>query len=321
FLRSYEADKAPRTDKLIHLLTELNEKHTYADASTFLKSYKLQVYSWNIETMRPQIQTIIRQQKSDYNAFLYYKIANAYTGANNPKEALKYIDTALSDYPHSPWINEGKNLSNTIRKAETVLDNPRFAPASLYTPVKIQTKNTDSLYIRVYHTPRNLKDYSHSDVIYDSSTFHIRMHAELVYEEQLSLKSFDDCKAHRTIYKLNPLPYGSYTLLVANNKNFQDDGLYKTVTESKVTITDLFVSATMNKDTKAQKQYTALLINRKTGAPFAGKKVRLYEADTTAAPRFVEAFTTNQNGEFTYLTDAKKDRYALSSYSLFVPDE
>src|SRR5690606_19326813 len=131
----------------------------------------------------------------------------------------------------------------------------------------------------------------------------------------------DDYKTHKTIYKLNPLPYGSYTLLIANNKNFQDDGLYKTVAESRIIITDLFVSATMNNDTSPQKQYTALLINRKTGAPFAGKKIRLYEADTTAAPRFVEAFTTNRNGEFTYVTNAKKDRYALSSYSLFVPDE
>src|SRR5690606_11510570 len=141
------------------------------------------------------------------------------------------------------------------------------------------------------------------------------------YTEQLQLKSFDDYQLHKTIYKINPLPYGNYTILVANNDAFQDDGLYKDVVESKITITDLFISATMNKDTGPQEQYTALLINRKTGTPFAHKMVQLYETNATTSPRFVQSFTTNNKGEFTYQSDAQKDRYELIDYVLFVPDE
>src|SRR5690606_23780963 len=84
FLRSYESDKMPWTDKLIHLLSKLNEKHSFADASMILISYILQLDCLYSESMRPQIQTNIRLQKSDYYAFLYYKIVNVYTVANNP---------------------------------------------------------------------------------------------------------------------------------------------------------------------------------------------------------------------------------------------
>ncbi len=321
FLSGYEDDNGPRTAQLTQELVQLNKAHPYHDASAFLRSYKLQIHSWNLETVLPKLLEVIEQQKSDYNAFLYYQIATAYVGKNDPMEAIKYVNMALANHPHSPWINDVKNLSNTIRKAIITLDHPRFAPATEYTPVKINTKNIDSLYIRVYSTPNNLKAFTRRGVSYDSTSFQIRLNAELVYEEQLPLRSFDDYQTHKTIYKINPLPYGSYILLIANNKGFQDDGLYKEVVESKITISDLFVSATMDKDTGPQEQYKALLINRKTGVPFAHKKVQLYETDATPSPRLIESFTTNSKGEFTYQTDAQKDRYELNDYLLFVSDE
>src|SRR5690606_2295359 len=114
---------------------------------------------------------------------------------------------------------------------------------------------------------------------------------QLAYEEKVILRSFDDHKAHETIYKINSLPYGNYTILLANNAAFKDDGLYLEVAESNVTITNVFVSATMDEETDRQEVYKTLLINRKTGVPYSNKKVQLYETSSTAPPKLIQSFT------------------------------
>src|SRR5690606_10895941 len=126
-------------------------------------------------------------------------------------------------------------------------------------------------------------------------------------------------KEHRTIYKLNPLLYGNYTILLANNPAFQDDGLYLDVVESTIIITDLFASATIDEEDDKQELYKTLLINRKTGTPYGRKKVQLYETSSNADPKLIQTATTNDKGEFNYKTNYAKDRNDLDDYVLFLP--
>ncbi|HMR17681.1 MAG TPA: MG2 domain-containing protein [Sphingobacterium sp.] len=315
-----KGEQSAKTTALTHELAQLNRTGEYSDATAYLLSYRLAIHSWNIESELQKYLAIINKQKSDYNAFLLYQVANAYQ-ENNPKEAIKYIDIALRDYPKSPWINNIKNLANTIKKANIILNHDRFAPAQLYSPVKISAKNVDTLYIRVYNTTNHPKNKNIYTVKYDSISFQVSLDASLAYEEKIVLKKFDDYTAHTTIYKINPLPYGNYTILLANNPAFEDDGLYKDVTQSQISITDVFLSATIDKKVDKHNVYKTLLINRKTGAPFGNKKVQLYETSKTAPPRLIQSFTTSNKGEFIYQTNYAEDRDDLEDYVLFLPDE
>lgn len=320
FLQNVKNEKDEKAASLTRELERLNKTGKYNDATAYLMSYRLSIQQWNVKAELPKFLGIIDKQESTYNAYLLYQIAAAQQ-SQNPKEALKYINRALENYPQSPWINEVKNLSNTIKKADITLNHDKFAPAQLYTPVKISTRNADTLYIRVYNTTNRPENYKNYEVKYDSLTFDVNLDATLVYEDSVTLKTFDDYKEHKTIYKLNPLPYGNYTILLANNPAFQDDGLDLDVVESAIGITDLFVSATIDKEDDKQEFYNILLINRKTGAPYRRKKVRLYETNNHTDPKLIQTFTTDDRGEFSYKTNYAEDRISLEDYVLFLPDE
>jgi TonB-dependent SusC/RagA subfamily outer membrane receptor len=252
---------------------------------------------------------------------LLYQIAQAIEPRNRV-EALKYVDRALEHYPQSPWINEVKNLANSIKKTEIEINHNTFAPAQWYTPLKIYTRNihSDSLYIRVYNSTNRSESYKSYDVKYDSTSFNVTLDAPLVYEERISTKVFTDYNSHQTIYKLNPLSYGNYSILISNNPAFQDDGLYLHVAESMIIISDQFISASRDAD-EDEETYKALLIDRKTGSPYKNKKVHLYETSTKVSPKLIQSVNTDEKGEFRYTPDYATDRNDLEDYELFLADE
>ncbi len=321
FLQNTNHEQDEKVASLTQELERLNKKGKYNDATAYLMSYRLSIQQWNIETELHKFMDIINKQESNYNAYLLYQIATAQQ-SQQPAEALKHINRALENYPQSPWINEVKNVSNTIKKADIKLNHDKFAPAQLYTPIKINIRNADTLYIRVYNTTNRPEKYKNYEVKYDSLKFNVNLDATLVYEDTIILKTFEDYQAHSTIYKLNPLPYGNYTILLANNPTFQDDGLYRGVVESTIIISDLFVSATIEDDAEKQKmQYKGLLINRKTGSPYHKEKIQLYEANNDASSKLIQTFTTDGKGEFTYVSNYREDRNDLNDYLLFLPKE
>lgn len=109
--------------------------------------------------------------------------------------------------------------------------------------------------------------------------------------------------------------------MISNNKAFQDDGVFLDVSTSDIYITDLFVTATLDKEKDNYDLYTGLLINRKTGTPFAKEKVQLYETSTKHPPKLIQSLTTNAKGEFTYKTNERKKQKDLDAYCLFVSKE
>ena len=320
FLRNVENKDDKKVASVIRELELLNRVGKYNDATAYLLSHQLTINEWNIDTQLPKFLAVIDKQESNYNAYLLYQIA-AVQQSRDPKEALTYIHRALDRYPESPWINEVKNLSNTIKKAHITLNHDKFAPAQMYTPIKLAAKNADTLYMRVYNTTNQPTNYKNYQVKYDSLNFSVQLDAPLVYEDMVILKAFDDYKEHKTIYKLNPLSYGNYTILLSNNPSFHDDGLFLDVTKSKINITDQFISTTIDEEDDKKFVYKTLLINRKTGAPYRQKKVQLYETSEHSEPKLIETVRTNNTGEFTYKTNYAQDRIDLEEYALYLVDE
>ncbi|SKB92950.1 TonB-dependent outer membrane receptor, SusC/RagA subfamily, signature region [Sphingobacterium nematocida] len=319
FLYTQGQNQNTKAHKLREELIEINKKKGYANATSYLLTRNLPTLQYL--TQQNTITTyeeIIENYKSDYNAYLLFQLAHSYDRRGNKKEALKFINQALDRYPNSPWIDNAKNLQKAIKQAHIQINSKSFAPSNHYTPIKISTTNVDSVYIRVYNTTNALKSYRTFDVKYDSLTHQTSLDAKLVYEELLPLKSFADYQNHNTLYKLNPLPFGNYTVLVSNNKEFKDDGLYYEVVHQKIIISDLFISASQDKADDNSTLFKGLLLDRMSGKPYMDKKIQLYELNRYNTLDLAQGIRTDKKGEFLYTS---KQRSGFGDYLLYLPQE
>lgn len=318
YLQQTEGEKSIATSRLWGDLLSINKSKGYGDATAYLLALPKSTMYRHDPARITAYKDIIAQQKSDYNAYLLFQIADSYHHEDDNIEALKYANQALEQYPNSPWIDHVQNLLKLIKEAKIQLLTKQFAPAKQYTPLRVTTVNVDSLFIRVYNTSSRPKDYRIFELEYDSLTFETKLDAKLVYEESMLLKPFADQKQHTTLYKINPLPFGSYTILVSNNQAFKDDGLYKEVVQQEITISDVFVSA--NEDPKVDKDhiFKALLINRTSGAPYANKRVDLYESSTYKKLVPVRKMKTDQQGELEHKSETGA---SIREFMLYLADE
>ncbi|MGE8379464.1 MAG: tetratricopeptide repeat protein, partial [Sphingobacterium sp.] len=222
FLNTLKATNAADKDKLKKQLLAISTKNDYPDASSYIMSYD---WKWNnIEEREGGYLEHIKTYKSDYNAFLLYRLAASFNDIGKKTKAITYLEQALREYPKSPWISNVDNLTREIKKAFISLNYKRTAPTDEYVPFQVNHTNVDTLYIRVYNTSPTVKGAKDFTVKYDSASYQTTVNAPLVYEEQVALKAFKDYTAHNTIYKINPLKAGTYTILIGNNKSFQDNG-------------------------------------------------------------------------------------------------
>ena len=318
FIASYERGNGDKVNKLKEEIIAINENKGYANATSYLLSLRQGNSYLPALEMATNYLDIITRNKSDYNAYLLAQVAGIYNSRGDKKEALKHINQALTEYPESPWIDESNNLLKAIKQVNIQLTAKSFAPANQYTPIRISTTNTDSVYIRVYNTTNTLKSYRTFDLKYDSLAHQTSLNAKLVYEELLALKSFADYKNHNTLYKLNPLPFGNYTILVSNNKEFKDDGLYLEVVDQQIVISDLFISASQDKDDDNSTLFRGLLLDRTSGKPYTDKKIQLYQLNRNNTLDLAQGLRTDKKGEFSYTSNQRRE---FDSYLLYLSQE
>lgn len=320
FLNTLKATNAADKDKLKKQLLAISTKNDYPDASSYIMSYD---WKWNnIEEREGDYLEHIKTYKSDYNAFLLYRLAASFNDIGKKTKAITYLEQALKDYPKSAWISNVDNLTKEIKKAFIQLNHKRMTPTDEYVPFQINHTNVDTLYIRVYNTSPTVKDAKDFTVKYDSASYQTTVNAAVVYEEQVALKAFKDYTTHNTIYKINPLKAGTYTILIGNNKSFQDNGQDRDVAVSQLIVSDAFLSGNINIKPQNEFVYTGLLLNRKTGAPYANEMVELYQLRNKALPKLITQLKTNAAGEFNYKsTYSPKNAAYLHNHMLLLHGE
>lgn len=309
---------------LLKNILAINSKNKYADATSYLLTRKIEMHSYNHQDWIPKIKKIVEEYPSNYNSYLLYKIAESYSDSYYNKsskiKAIEYIQKAKSTYPQSPWLDNILRLEKQVKKAELNIEHQLFEPSKNYIPLKLTTRNADSLYIRVYKTTNTPKNNKIWKVKHDSTTFINSIDAPLVYEENIALKLFTDFENHTTIYKLNPLDCGNYTILVANNSAFKNDGEEKTVSTSSLIISDIFISASLDKETDKTDYYKVLLINRMTGKPYANKQVMLYKTSNKTI-ELVSKQKTDPKGEFVYKSTNSSRNNDIDDLEIYIPEE
>src|SRR5690606_24071969 len=235
-------------------------------------------------------------------------------------EALQIIKKAKEEYPKSKWINSVKNLENEILRPEIWISHKKYEPSEWYTPFKLNYKNLDTLYIRVYqayYSPKDLTDYK---VNRDSLSNLVTVNSTVVYEDQLDLKASNDFKGHSTIYKINPLPFGKYILLYSNNAEFKDDGVLSKVVSTSIQISDLDISNVEMLGTYEIRKMQALLLDKKTGLPYANKELAFYDIVDKQA-KLYKQFKTDKNGLIDYSTKGSVNTMRLKDYVFYIPEE
>ncbi|MGY5252037.1 alpha-2-macroglobulin family protein [Sphingobacterium spiritivorum] len=310
-----QRDQNTKVDSLKKEIKAVNIKYHYNNANAYLQYLNVLNQSyWDINNNYSSIKKKLDSTYSDYNAYVIASIAR---NAPSKKEAVTLLKSSLQKYPNSPWLGNVKQIHNALTKAEIDISHPTFAPANQYTPIQIKQRNADQLYIRVYNRTNTPKKFRQFKVNNDSLTNLVTFDGQLVYEDKVSLKVFDDYENHTTTYKLNPFSAGNYTVLASNNPDFKDDGLYLTTTYSELTISDLFVSATKEKEdeNKSLSTYKVLLINRISGIPYANKKIGIYQDKRRELIRIGDK-KTNSAGELTF--SSQDD---LSDFQLYIPEE
>lgn len=323
FLENNPADSLGQYDKLKKEILAVNKEKGYAEATSYLLSNKLLSNTWNLTSHVAELTAIMDRHPSAYNAYILSKLGESFVQRGDRKEGIKYIDQVLRDYPKSIWLPEAEKIEKQIKATTVDVEHDLHIPKKNYLPISLNTRNADSLFIKVFRTTNTVKSpyYRTFKVAYDSTTHETRLDAPLVYEETVALQKFDDFQNHRSIYKINPLDYGQYTILFSNNAAFKDDGLYKEVASSSFTVTDVLVSARQDEETDDDKGYRVLLINRNSGKPYANKKVTLYETNPKRKAEKIQRLNTTKAGELTYRTSERKDRDELNYYDLLLPTE
>lgn len=320
FLNTLKGVHAADKDQLKEKLLAISSSNNYSDAFSYIMSYD---WKWDhIEERADGYLKSLASNKSDYNAFLLYQVASAFKNNGKKAQALIYLEQALNDYPKSAWISNAANLTKEINKTLIRLNHKRTAPTDEYIPFQLYHTNVDTLYIRIYNTsptPKSTKDLT---VKYDSVSYQTTLNAPLMYEEQVPLKTFKDYATHHTIYKINPLKAGTYTILVGNNRSFQDNGQDRDVAVSQLIVSDAFLSGNMDLKPTNEFIYTGLLLNRKTGVPYANEKVELYQLEDKMLPKLIAALKTNAVGEFSFKSaySSKNEGY-LRNHALLLPGE
>jgi len=321
FLMRDKKENKKKIDDLIKHLTALNKRNDYADAQANLRFITLDISYSNNLIFNDEVSKIIKSQKSNFNAYLLFLLAKRKFKIQQYEEAIKLLNQAKSDYPNSPWLANVNSLYKEIKKVDVGISHNKFAPTNQYVPIKVNGKNLDSLYIRVYNSTLKAKNPKFYSIKYDSISKITSIQAPLVYEEVIKLTDFNSYVPQISIYKLNPLPYGQYTIMVSNNRDFKDDGLYQDVSSSQIYISDQFFQASLTDEQDEYDLYSGILINRVTGEPFANKKLSLYDFPDSTKAKLIQNLKTDAKGQFTFKSIDKKEMYDLQDYYLAISGE
>lgn len=307
FLRRDREKNAAKIKNISEDLLSINKKAGYADATSYLLVNNISPSYQKKDGYVDALKNVIAQNKSDYNAFIYAIIAETLNSNNETKKAVEFLTKAKQEYPTSPWINDVELMDQQLKSVEIQFYNPQINPSNVNSPVRLSFKNAEKLYLKVFNVTNTPTNYKKFEVKLDSITKKVGVNAEEVYAEEIPIKSFDDYKRHSTIYKINALPFGNYVALISNNPEFKADGLFNTVSSSSFIVSDLFNYTELEKGKNTEYLFKGLLINRKTGLPYADKSLEIYDVNSGKAPKLVHKMKTNQNGEFS--VDINKDSY------------
>ncbi|UII28373.1 MG2 domain-containing protein [Fulvivirga maritima] len=226
-------------------------------------------------------------QEHEASTLIAYELAVKYEASDKPK-ALEIAEKAIEKYPKSYGAEQCKALVSRIKRKELRLETEKHVPIAAHSLMKIEYKNLDSLYFRIYRiTPDQYKTFysQHQDSAYLANL----QKWETVKTWGINLKDFGDYEEHSTEVILPKFPNGRYLIFSSDQPTIDDNELYS---YQIIQYTDL--ALVQHQDNK---QYYYHVISRTNGEPVKNAKVNLKNNDRESFI-YDKSFTTNSEGVF-----------------------
>lgn len=217
------------------------------------------------------------------------------TNKQNLTKAVALAEKAKNAFPKSIGAENARNLIEEIKSSSLSVKVREFVQPDQPSQLHLLYKNTDTVLLRLYHSPEFKNDYEQFNNRADFLAF-LRKN-KTIKQWAMAVPKTDDYQAHSLVDKIEALPFGSYTLIAQTINREQNDTVYSNI-NFKVT-----AMAVINRRNIEKHEYFVSQLNN--GAPLKNVKIqqRRYDYNTR---KFIDGalMTTNDKGyASTYETD------------------
>lgn len=236
-----------------------------------------------------------------------YKPQNSELYKWSAKKAYQVADEAIKRFPTSDGATNCKYVQSKV-----TAKNLTFTVESVNLPDKpfralLNYKNVQEVYIRIVKTAP--EDYRKRGSYVSTDDRLKKLLKETPVKQWLvSLPDDADFQAHSTEIKMSELPLGFYTILLANNKDF-DFG------DNAVSYANCWISKiSYIKRRKENNTYDVFILDRETGTPLKNVSAQSYTEDYDYKDREYKQtkgiiYTTNEEGFFETRNEANEYTY------------
>jgi len=217
------------------------------------------------------------------------------TSKQNMIKAVTLADSAIKTFPKSIGAENARHLIEEIKSSSLLVKVKEFVlpgqPSQLY----LSYKNTDTVQLRLYHSPDFKNEYEQFNNRADFLAF-LRKN-KTIKQWTIAVPKTDDYQTHSLVDKIESLPFGGYTLIAQTINRKQNDTVYSNI-NFKVT-----AMAVINRRNIDKHEYFVSQLNN--GAPLKNVKIQQRRYDYSTRKLINGALiTTNDKGyASTYETD------------------
>jgi len=226
-----------------------------------------------------QLTGLINQNYKNENVVLaYYNLAThlVYTGSLKKEEhrwdikkALAVLDKSIKNFPNNEFINESKNLKQTLLSPQLGVKINSSCLPNKKNILTVDFKNIKQLYYKIVSIPEN--ELGETPYYYGKDGLKKILHKTPIIERKINLPLADDYQAHTTVLEENSLPIGNYLLVSSTFENFKSDSAL--ISYTPFNVSNIYFAT----QTVSENKILLIATNRETGNPLPNAKVTISE--------------------------------------------
>ncbi|QDW26560.1 hypothetical protein FFJ24_017715 [Pedobacter sp. KBS0701] len=146
------------------------------------------------------------------------------TNKQNLITAIAFAEKAINAFPKSIGADNGRNLIEEIKSSSLSVKVKEFVQPDQPSQLYLSYKNTDTVQLKLYHSPEFKNDYEQFNNKADFLAF-LRKN-KIVKQWAVAVPKTNDYQTHSLVDKIEALPFGSYTLIARTINGKQNDTVY-----------------------------------------------------------------------------------------------
>ncbi|WP_406824097.1 MG2 domain-containing protein [Pedobacter sp. KACC 23697] len=205
----------------------------------------------------------------------------------NLNKAVFLAEKAINAFPESIGAENARNLIEEIKSSTLSVKVKEFVQPGQPSQLYLAYKNTDTIRLRLYHSPEFKNDDEQFSNKADFLAFLKKN--KIVKQWAVAVPSTNDYQTHSLVDKMEGLPFGRYTLIAQTINRNQNDTVYSNIS-FKVT-----AMAVINRRNMDKHEYFVRQLNN--GAPLKNVKIQQRRYDYRTR-KYIDGewLTTDGNG-------------------------